>query len=206
MEIAFYISGAVAIYATVAAITRLNAVHALLYLIVSLLALAVVFFTLGAPFVAALEVIIYAGAIVVLFVFVVMMLNLGDRAVEAERRWLNPGIWTGPTVLAGILTAEVFWIAWSGGAGGAVTRAAEPKLVGIALYGPYVLGVELASMLLLAGLVGAYHLGWREPPKAEVSHDTDTVERRAHARRSAVLSGDRGTASAPEPDLPTHVR
>ena len=53
--------------------------HALLYLIVSLLAVAVVFYTLGAPFIAALEVIIYAGAIMVLFVFVVMMLNLGDQ-------------------------------------------------------------------------------------------------------------------------------
>jgi NADH-quinone oxidoreductase subunit J len=52
------------------AITRLNAMHALLYLMVSLLAVAVVFFTLGAPFVAALEVIIYAGAIMVLFIFV----------------------------------------------------------------------------------------------------------------------------------------
>lgn len=206
MEIAFYISGAVAIYATAAAITRLNAVHALLYLTVSLLALAVVFFTLGAPFVAALEIIIYAGAIVVLFVFVVMMLNLGQRAVEAERRWLNPGIWTGPTVLAGVLTAEVVWIALRGGGGAAVTRAVEPKLVGIALYGPYALGVELASMMLLAGLVGAYHLGWRQPARPEVTHDTDTVERRAHARRSAVLSGDHGTAGAPEPDLPTHVR
>ena len=206
MEIAFYISAGVAIYATAAAITRLNAVHALLYLIVSLLALAVVFFTLGAPFVAALEIIIYAGAIVVLFVFVVMMLNLGERAVEAERALLKPGMWTGPTMLAGVLTAEVVWIVWHGGGGGAVARAVEPKLVGIALYGPYVLGVELASMLLLAGLVGAYHLGWRKPAGAEVTHDTDTVQRRAHARRSAVLSGDRGTAGAPEPDLPTHVR
>ncbi len=64
------------------AITRLVAVHALLYLIVSLLAVAVVFYTMGAPLVAALEVIIYAGAIVVLFVFVVMMLNLGTQARE----------------------------------------------------------------------------------------------------------------------------
>ena len=62
-----------------------NAVHALLYLIVSLLAVAVVFLALGAPFVAALEVIIYAGAIMVLFVFVMMMLNLGPRTVEQER-------------------------------------------------------------------------------------------------------------------------
>ena len=81
---------AVAIVSTALMITRLNAVHALLYLIVSLLAVAVVFYTLGAPFVAALEVIIYAGAIMVLFVFVVMMLNLGDEAARAERALSSP--------------------------------------------------------------------------------------------------------------------
>ena len=82
MEAAFYVAAAVAIVSTVLAITRLVAVHALLYLIVSLLAVAVVFYTMGAPLVAALEVIIYAGAIMVLFVFVVMMLNLGAQARE----------------------------------------------------------------------------------------------------------------------------
>ena len=93
MLIAFYIAAAVAILATVMVITRQNAVHALLYLIVSLLAVAVVFYALGAPFVAALEVIIYAGAIMVLFLFVVMMLNIGDQATEMETTWLNPVVW-----------------------------------------------------------------------------------------------------------------
>ncbi len=205
MQIAFYIAAAVAIYATAAAITRLNAVHALLYLIVSLLALAVVFYALGAAFVAALEIIIYAGAIVVLFVFVVMMLNLGQRAVDMERGWLAPGAWAGPSLLAGILTAEVFWIAWRGTGAGGQLRPVEPKIVGLALYGPYVLGVELASMLLLAGLVGAYHLGWRKPARPEVTHDTDTSERRADVSGSPVLTGDGGTAGAARPDLRTHV-
>ena len=96
MEAAFYAAGAVAVIATVLTITRLNAVHALLYLVVSLLAVAVTFYTMGAPLVAALEVIIYAGAIMVLFVFVVMMLNLGRRAVESERQLIQGNIWVGP--------------------------------------------------------------------------------------------------------------
>src|SRR5262245_45692150 len=69
VEIIFYLSAAIVGVSTVIAITALNAVHALLYLIVSLLATALVFFTLGAPFAAGLEVIIYAGAVIVLFVF-----------------------------------------------------------------------------------------------------------------------------------------
>src|SRR5918999_2591314 len=103
MTIVFYVAAAVAILATLRVITALNAVHALLYFIVSLLAVALIFFVLGAPFVAALEVIIYAGAIMVLFVFVVMLLNLGQAAFAQEHGWVRPRMWIGPTILAAIL-------------------------------------------------------------------------------------------------------
>src|SRR6185312_5456255 len=83
---------------------------ALLYLIVSLLAVGVIFYLLGAPFAAALEVIIYAGAIMVLFAFVVMMLSLGSRAAARERRWLPPVVWLGPGLLALILAGELGYL------------------------------------------------------------------------------------------------
>jgi len=195
MELAFYIAGAVAVISTVLMLTRLNVVHALLYLIVSLLGVAVVFYVLGAAFVAALEVIIYAGAIMVLFVFVVMMLNLGASAVEMERRWLTPGIWVGPAVLAGILIIEVISLVRGSTAslGGGVVG---PKQVGIALFGPYLIGVELASVLLLAGLVGAYHLGYRKVEKTEIQHD-DTHKGRAVAGGDLVLAGADRPARTP---------
>ena len=82
MNEVFYISSAVAVVSTLVAITGVNVIHSLLYLIVSFLAIALIFFTLGAPVIAALEVIIYAGTIMVLFVFVVMILNLGRESVE----------------------------------------------------------------------------------------------------------------------------
>jgi NADH-quinone oxidoreductase subunit J len=166
MAIVFYVAGAVAVIATALMITRTHAVHALLYLIVSLLAVSVVFYTLGAPFVAALEVIIYAGAIMVLFVFVVMLLNLGEAAARAERALLSPGMWIGPVVLAAILTAEfVYLLAAGAGTAPPPATAIGPTEVARSLFGPYLIGVELASMLLLGGLVGAYHLGWRTTPK-----------------------------------------
>lgn len=170
MEVAFYIAGAVAIIATVLMLTGLNVVHALLYLIVSLLAVAVVFYVMGAPFVAALEVIIYAGAIMVLFVFVVMMLNLGAQAVSLETSWLTPGIWIGPTVLAALLLCEVVYVIVRGGDAPLGMEPVDSKQVGMVLFGPYVIGVELASMLLLAGLVGAYHLGVRTTHRPERRH------------------------------------
>lgn len=165
MEVVFYIAAIVAIASTTLAITRLNAVHALLYLIVSLLSVAIVFFVIGAPFIAALEVIIYAGAIMVLFVFVVMMLNLGPKATEMERQLQRGSMWVGPSILALILIAEVAYLVASPGTAVYGATAIEPKQVGIALFGPYLIGVELASMLLLGALVGAYHLGRRTPEK-----------------------------------------
>jgi NADH-quinone oxidoreductase subunit J len=161
MELAFYVAAAVAIISTGLMLRDVNVVHALLYLIVSLLAVAVVFYVIGAPFVAALEVIIYAGAIVVLFVFVVMMLNLGEHAISQEKGWLTPGIWFGPTLLAGVLLVEVAYLVLRGGGAQLEAGMVTPKQVGVVLFGPYLIGVELASMLLLAGLVGAYHLGDR---------------------------------------------
>ena len=162
MELVFYIAGAVAIAATLMMLIELNAVHALLYLVVSLLAVAIIFYTLGAPFAAALEVIIYAGAIMVLFVFVLMLLNLGRAAIETERMWLSAISWTGPFILVAVLVAEFVYLLHQS-AGGAYSAVIRPIQVGNALFGPYVLGVELASMLLLGGLVGAYHLGRRAP-------------------------------------------
>jgi NADH-quinone oxidoreductase subunit J len=161
MAAIFYIAAFVAILATVLMLTQLNAVHALLYLTVSLLSVAVVFYTLGAPFMAALEVIIYAGAIMILFVFVVMLLNLGKHAVDTERAWVKPGMFTGPAILAAILVGEVAYVLARSGSLTAPAGKIGPHEVALSLYGPYLLGVELASFLLLGALVGAYHVGSR---------------------------------------------
>lgn len=159
MEVAFYLSGLVAILATLRVITHTHPVHALLYLIISLLAIACVFFSLGAYFAGALEIIVYAGAIMVLFVFVVMMLNLGVADRRQERAWLTPSAWVGPGILSllllGVLIRSTYGLPNHGISGEVISA----KSVGIALFGPYVLAVELASMLLLAGLVVAFHLG-----------------------------------------------
>jgi NADH-quinone oxidoreductase subunit J len=168
MSVTFYICAAIAIISTVMVITRVNAVHALLYFIVSLLAVGVIFYILGAPFVAALIIIINAGAIMVLFVFVIMMLNLGPQTAEQERNWLNFRMWVGPTILAMILFVELVYAMVSFHAASPGIEVVAAKEVGAALFGPYLLGVELASILLLAGLLGAYHLGRRAADNEEV--------------------------------------
>ena len=160
LTVAFYLASAIALGSTVMVVINTNPVHALLYLVVSLLAVATVCFTLGAPFAGALEVIIYAGAIMVLFVFVVMTLNLGEKTVAQEREWMTGRRFVGPMLLSAVLLAELVVILWPQGAlTPAGAQTITPRMVGVALYGPYLLIVELASMLLLGGLVAAYHLG-----------------------------------------------
>ena len=163
MEFAFYFAAGVAVAATLRVITHTNPVHALLYLVVSLLAVSMTFFALGAPFAGVLEIIVYAGAIMVLFVFVVMMLNLGPATADQERQWLTPGVWIGPGLLSAALLALLLWVLLGNPGGTAIgLQTVDAKAVGTQLYGPYLLAVELASMLLLAALVAAYHLGRHE--------------------------------------------
>ena len=162
MTEAFYISSVVAVLASIMVITRTNAFSALLYMIISLLSVALIFFVLGAAFVAALEVIIYAGAIMVLFVFVTMMLNLGEESEKLEKIWMRPRVWIGPSILAIILGVEVILLIVSSETSTLSGSEIGAREVGIALYGKYIIGVELAALLITAGILGAYHLGKRK--------------------------------------------
>ncbi len=158
MNTIFYITAAVAIISSLLAITNKNPIHALLYLILSLLSISVIFYTLGAPFIAALEVIVYAGAIMVLFIFVVMMLNVGLQE-EQENKWLTPQMFLIPSILAAALLV-LFVIALKDfHFEKHPAIVVGPKEVGISLFTTYLIAVELSAILLLAGIVGAYHLG-----------------------------------------------
>lgn len=178
MLFAFYVCAFVAVLTTLRVITHTSPIHALLYLIISLLAISGVFFSLGAYFAGALEIIVYAGAIMVLFVFVVMMLNLGGSEVAQERQWLKPQIWIGPGILSAVLLVVIVYAILGVNDQGIDGTPISARAVGITLFGPYVLAVELASMLLLAGLVVAFHIG-REERAGEVlsNRPADSVKR-----------------------------
>ena len=163
----FYASGIVAVIAALMVVTRANAMHALLYLVTLFLAIASVFWTLGAPFLAALQIIIYAGAIMVLFVFVVMMLNIPNEA-QREQTSLRSVIWVLPAFLVLILLIQfILAVGARGAPAGAVIGS---KAVGRSLFTEYVIGVELASLLLLAGLIAAFHFGVL-PERLETPND-----------------------------------
>ena len=157
----FYALAAVAIFASLRVVTLANPVHAILSMIVSLLAISGIFFVLGAPFAGALEVVVYAGAIMVLFVFVIMMLNLGMSNDEREERWLDAKTWavpTGLTIIIAVVLYAMIGLNHNDAAmiGGTTISA---KAVGTVLFTKYIMLIEVAALLLLAALVAAYHLG-----------------------------------------------
>jgi NADH-quinone oxidoreductase subunit J len=166
MKIFFYIAAVVAITSTIMAISGKNAIHSLLFLILSLLAVSVIFYLLNAPFIAALEVIIYAGAIMVLFIFVTMMLNVGIEN-KNEHKPSNPGKWIVSSILAVVLLVDFILALKNVPASPSVNQVILPKQVGISLFSTYLLAVEIAAILLMAGVIGAYHLGSQ---KKKVTH------------------------------------
>lgn len=162
MSVAFFITAIIAVLTTALAISRANPVHALLFFILSLLSVAFIFYLLGAPFLAALEIITYAGAVMVLFIFVVMLLNPDPRMIQEGQFRRSVADWIGAGVVALVLLIELIWsIAHAGlppASGGGEVGAAT---VGATLYGPYLLGVEIVSVLLLSAIAGVRHIGMR---------------------------------------------
>jgi len=170
INILFYLAAGVAITAALLTVTRKNAVHALLYLVITMLAISLIFFLFGAPFAAALQIIIYAGAIMVLFVFVTMMLHQGEISVEKEAQLYRPAQSIGAILLSITLLLEALFL---------ISPQAQTiipfesrsvigaKEIGLTLYSEYLLLVEIAALLLLAALIGAFHLGRRHQEESK---------------------------------------
>jgi NADH-quinone oxidoreductase subunit J len=156
--IIFYALAAIILAATWLAITRRNPMHAIVYLIVSFFAMAPLFYLLGAPLLALLEIIIYAGAIMVLFIFIVMMLQLTETPSTAGQ-WLRQ--WFPAVVLSGISAFVMIVLIWQTPSQKNVLplAMAAPREFGLFVFHHYWLAVEIASTLLFVALVGAYYLG-----------------------------------------------
>jgi len=150
----FIIVGAVALVAAVAMIVSRNAVHSALFLVLNLGAIAVLYLLLNAPFLAMVQISVYAGAIMVLFLFVIMLLG-AERAHGPETmRWQQSVAIVLALVL--LLTAGYALL----GRGVSVPSAlalpdSSPKAVGALLFNRYLLPFEITSVLLLVAVVGA---------------------------------------------------
>ncbi len=153
----FYVLAAVMVISTLMAITRRQVVHGVVYLIISFVTTGLLFYLLGAPFLAAMEVIIYAGAIMVLFLFVVMTVKVESDGGE-RYQWLPAVVLSLISFLVGgVLIFEI-----PGSQEGLRTGMVTPSDFGHYLFKVYWFPVEIASFLRLIGLVGALYLGRQE--------------------------------------------
>lgn len=151
----FYLLAAFIVAATALAVTRRDPIHAVVYLVISFLGSAVLFYLLGAPFLAAMQVIIYAGAIMVLFLFVVMMLRSGSGGKRAALQWA-------PAALLGLvflMMATLMATMDSGASLQLQLAVSTPRDFGKFIFSRYWFAVEIVSLLLFLALLAAIHLG-----------------------------------------------
>jgi NADH-quinone oxidoreductase subunit J len=170
----FYLLAIVILMATGLAITRRQPVHAAAYLIVAFLGTAALFFLLGAPLLAALVVIVYAGAIMVLVLFTIMLFQRSPQEIRLLPQW-------GPATLLGIvfLAVAVAMVFKDPGSGSVLQGAvAQPRDFGHFLFDRYWLAVEIVSILLLVALVAVIQIGKRR------SAGDDEPERRVNPVRN----------------------
>ena len=166
--VAFYVFGAIAIGASVLVIAQRNPIYSVLLLIASFGALSGLYVLLDAPFVAVIQIIVYAGAIMVLFLFVVMLLNAPHEDTEYDERvhpLLRPGPMRFGAALALALGVELCWALTRGGesgvlAGGSVDSVAA---IGRSLFTTYAFPFEVTSILILVAMLGAVVLARRGP-------------------------------------------
>src|SRR3954463_10736890 len=163
----FYLFAAVAVIASLLVIAQRNPIYSVLLLIASFGALSGLYVMLDAPFVAVTQIIVYAGAIMVLFLFVVMLLNAPHEETEHDERvhpLLRPGPMRFGAVLALVLAIELWWALGRGGDTGAFPNGAVTSVavIGRALFTEYAFPFEVTSILILVAMMGAVVLAKRE--------------------------------------------
>jgi NADH-quinone oxidoreductase subunit J len=161
----------VAIVASILMVTRRNPIHCALFLILTFLCTAVLFFLLHSPFIAIIQVVVYAGAIMMLIIFVIMLLELEEELLFPLKISFSKGI----GVLCVLLIMLALFFAVYGGASGArggytpetVSQLGSIRTVGKLLFTEYLLPFEIVSILLMAAIVGAIVLAKRRPSEKE---------------------------------------
>jgi NADH-quinone oxidoreductase subunit J len=162
----FYYLAAASAASALLAVTRRNPIHSMLWVLALFLHVAGIFLLLGAEFLAAVQVIVYAGAILIFYLFVVMLLDLPDEEIKPR----FGGHWP-LAALAGLSFVALAWLArlGSGVAPGAAHDAVKTQphgniaAIGAAMFGPFALPFEIVSLLLLAAIVGTVVLARRRP-------------------------------------------
>ena len=181
LDTIFIITATIILISALLTITAHNVVHALLYLVVTMLAISLIFFILGASFAAALQIIVYAGAIMVLFIFVTMMLHQGEKSLAQERHLFHFSSSITALFLSSMLFFELIFMLFFTSAdtsNGMLTAQSSPfitvKQIGVQLYGPYSLLVVISALMLLSALITAIHIS-KSPATIQIKAKGDNL-------------------------------
>jgi NADH-quinone oxidoreductase subunit J len=180
--VAFWVLAPISVGSAAAMLVQRNAVHAALFLVVNLFTLAVSYLVLGAPFLFAVQIIVYAGAIVVLFLFVIMLLGVDRRESLAERlrgqRTLAVllGVGLVAEVAAAVRAAIGFSARFPGGFG-AADRGGNARALGRVLFSDYFFPFEVTSVLLIVAAVAAMVIAARRTRAAPAEPGAEAAER-----------------------------
>jgi len=154
--ILFFILALVAVGAALGLLFSRNAVYAALFLVLNFITVAVFYLLLNAPFLAMAQVTVYAGAIMVLFLFVIMLLGTKKLKTSGENLWQRRLAIGLGVVLLGELIVLFFVKGWRGTLRGDIgSKFGSPESIGIELFNQYLLPFEITSILLLVGIIGA---------------------------------------------------
>lgn len=163
----FLIFGAISIGAGVAMVVQRNAVHAALLLVVNLLSVSVLFLLLGAEFLFVSQIIVYAGAIVILFLFVIMLLGVDRNEVLNEPRRFQARQLAMGSIVALALVGGLAGVVSAGRLGESLPDAGEgfgsAQAIGEALFRTHLLPFEITGLLLLVATIGILMLAKRKP-------------------------------------------
>lgn len=168
-QIAFYVISAVILTGALAMVSSKSLVHSVIWMVISFVGVGALFITLGAEFVGVVQIMVYAGGIVVLFLFVIMLVNLDEarRMEHLHRQWL-PAV-----LLICLLIAELGFMMWAGSQDSPLPTpdqldatlrgmGGNTETIGMALYTEFILPFEVVSVLLLVAMVGAIYLAKKQ--------------------------------------------
>lgn len=162
----FLLFAALAVVSSLVVVVHRNPVYSTMSLVVTLFSVAVLFVLLGAPFIAALQILIYAGAILVLFLFVLMLLNITreEAAISRQKVQLGAAL-LGAAAFGGVL-ALLFWNAARTDLDPLTQELVSMKALARELFRDYLLPFEIVGLLLLVAVIGATVVARRPPPAA----------------------------------------
>jgi NADH-quinone oxidoreductase subunit J len=202
----FLILAGIAVLSALGMLLSRNALYSALYLIINFITVAVMYLTLHAPFIAIVQITVYTGAIMVLFVFVIMLLGAEQIGSRHPQRWFLPlAIFLGAVLLIETMYIVLYQLSLTSGVAEIAEQFGSPKAIGELLFSQYLLPFEATSVLLLVAMIGAIVLTKREKNTPRVNAGTNHPAGTGGYKSPEYPAGEGGQMRAETARTPDHA-